>query len=139
MSNYDPQKVIITIDNGYVITGFAADSMIEVTRRENKRDIHVGAQGEVTFTESANDVADATIHLKDSSPSNSKLMELYDSGAEFDFNCMDQNFREDVSASGSKCKVANLPDFSKGKDLGEREWSIIVADFKEAFKHATAE
>lgn len=137
MPNYDPQEVVLTIADGYVIKGFAEDSMIEVTRREDKRDVHVGAQGEVTFTENANDVADATIYLKASSPANSRLKELYDSGEEFDLNCMDQNFSDDVGAGGSRCKVANEPDFSRGGELTENEWPIIIADYETAFEYAT--
>ena len=130
--NWDPSKVQVIVD-GHVATGFAEDSMITGSRQEDKRSAHVGASGEVTFVKSANDLAEVTITLKDTSPTNEKLKQLYNSDEEFDFSCEDQNFDGDVGVAGSRCVVQNLPDFEKGNDMAEREWVLLVADYEEAF------
>lgn len=133
MVNYDPQKVITIVDN-FVLTGFAEDAMVEVSRMSDKRNSHVGAQGNVTFSVSADDRAEATITLKDTSPANDKMFDLYKKEEEFGFSVIDQNFDGDVSGSGSRCVIQNLPDNVKSNEPGDREWVLLVADYDEAFE-----
>lgn len=130
--NYDPTKVKILL-NDYTVVGFAESSMITVSRMTEKRSSHVGAQGNVTFVKSADDRAEVTIKLKHTSPSNTKLMELYKSDAEFKFSVLDQNFKGDVSGAATRCVVKNTPDFDRGTEVTENEWVLIVADYEEAF------
>lgn len=130
---YDPKKVMIIVD-GFTITGFAEDSFITASRMTEKRTSHVGCHGEVTFSKSADDRGEVRIKIKHTSPANEKLMNLYLSDKEFDFACVDQNFSGDVGVSGSSCVVQNYPDFERGKEVVEREWTLIVADYEEAFK-----
>jgi len=133
MAQYDPTKVV-TIADGHVLTGFGEDTMVNITRAEDKRTVHVGTQGETTFVKSANDVADVSFTLADNSPSNVKLMELYNQDQSFSFATQDFNYNDDVSGFGSECVIRNLPDNEKGSDLGEREWTLIVADYGEVIK-----
>lgn len=130
MAQYDPTKVITVVD-GHVLTGFGEDTMVTITRAEDKRTVHIGTQGEATFVKSANDVADVTFTLAANSPSNEKLMELYRQDATFSFVTQDFNYSGDVSSFGSECVVRNIPDNEKGSDLNEREWTLIVADYEE--------
>jgi len=129
---YDPQRVHTVVD-GTEITGFAEGTMITASRMEDKRDIYVGAQGNHTFTKNANDAAEVTITLQGNSQANSKLEELYNQDEPFSFACVDQNVSGDVSAYGSECVVQSLPDFEKGGELEEREWTLIVANYEESF------
>lgn len=130
---YDPTKVLVIVD-GFTLTGFAEDSMIEASRMTDKRSSHVGAQGNVTFSKSADDRAEVTFHLKQTSPANEKLKQLYETDEEFDFSCVDQNFDGDVGASGSRCVVQNDSDFARGNEEDEVEWTLIVADYETAFE-----
>lgn len=137
MANYDPQEVVIVVDGEFLV-GFAEDSMIEAGRMNPKRDSAVGAQGRVVFIENADDRGEVTITLQATSPSNEKLQELYESGEEFSFLALDSNFDDgDVSAYGSRCKVANQPPFERGSDLTENEWELIVADYETAFENVS--
>jgi len=129
---YDPTKVNAIVD-GTVLTGFGEDTMISASRMEDKRNIHVGAQGEHTFMKNANDAAEVTFTLAGNSPANAKLMELYKQDEPFDFAVVDGNFSADVGISGSECVVQNTPDYEKGGELEERDWTLIVADYEEAF------
>lgn len=133
MAQYDPTKVITVVD-GHILTGFGEDTMVTITRAEDKRTVHVGTQGETTFVKSANDVADVTFTLADNSPSNAKLMELYNQDQSFSFATQDFNYIDDVSGFGSECVVRSIPDNEKGSDLGEREWTLIVADYEEIIR-----
>lgn len=131
--NYDPKKVMSIVD-GHVIRGFAEDSMVSASRMEDKRSIHVGAQGESTFMKNANDAAEVTFTLAGNSPSNAKLMELYKQDEPFFFSVSDDNMFERTGIVGSECVVQNSPDFEKGGELEEREWTLIVADYEEVFE-----
>lgn len=131
--NYNPKKVQTIVD-GYTLTGFGEDTMIEASRMSEKRSSHVGAQGNVTFSKSADDRAEVTFTLKTTSPANEKLKQLHDSDEEFDFSCIDQNFDGDVGASGSRCVVQDVPDFARGNEVDEVEWTLIVADYETAFE-----
>ena len=128
MSKFDPTEVNTVLD-GNVVTGFGEDTMIEAERLEDKREVHVGAQGETTIMVNANDVADVTLTLKGTSPTNKTLLELYKQEDPFNLSCSDEN--TGTGFSGSECYVRNLATFEKGGDLEEREWTIIVTDYEE--------
>lgn len=134
MINYDPSKVIILVNNN-ALTGFAEDSMIKGVRSSEKRSMSVGCKGEVTFCTSADNRGEITIKLKDTSPSNNVLMSLYQSDKEFPFACVDLNSTNggDLGIAGSRCKIKNLPEFNRGKSVGESEWVLLVADYEAAF------
>lgn len=133
MAQYDPTKVITIVD-GHYLTGFGEDTMVSISRMEDKRSIYVGAQGETTFMKSANDAAEVTFTLAENSPSNKKLMDLYRRDSSFSFATQDFNYFNDVSSIASECVVQNLPDKESGAELGEREWVLIAADYEEIIK-----
>lgn len=137
MAQYDPTRINVIVD-GYVVTGFGEDTMVSASRMEDKRSIHVGAQGESTFMKSANDAAEVTFTLSGNSPANAKLKALYEQDEPFEFAVIDSNFFSDVGISGSECVVQSLPDYEKGAELEEKEWTLIVADYEEAFEGAQA-
>ncbi|QTL96561.1 DUF3277 family protein [Iocasia frigidifontis] len=129
---YDSTEIYVVVD-GHVVTGFAEDSMISAERSEDKVETHVGAQGEVTFVKSANDVASMTITLKHNSPSIQKLQELYKAGNKFAVNVEDQNFDGDVSAGGSEAMISNPGSFERGGSVSDKEFTLLIADYEETF------
>lgn len=131
-TTYNPKKIEVIVD-GISMVGFAEDSIVEAERMEDKREMVVGAKGDVDFIENADDSGTVTITLKHNSPSNAILKDLYDSGKVFDFAVVDQNFRRDVGVAGSRCKVASTPTFARGDSISDREWTLLVADYEEAF------
>ena len=134
MAQYDPTKVIATIHDGFVITGWAEDTMITVSRMEDKRSVHVGAQGNVTFMKNANDVAEITFNLAANSPANVKLMTLYNQDEPFGFGMLDTNYDGDVGGSATECVVQNLPDDEKSAELSEKEWTLLAADYEKVIE-----
>jgi len=129
---YDPTKVMTIVD-GFVLSGFVESEMITVSRMSDKRSTVVGAQGNVTVNKSADDRAEVTIKLKHTSPSNYKLDQLYNSDETFSFAALDMNFAGDVGGSGAEAVVTSRPDFKRGNEASDNEWTIVVFDYEEVF------
>ena len=53
VTTYDPMKVTVSL-GGRVITGFASDGVITLTHNEDAVTPNVGAKGDVTYSENAN-------------------------------------------------------------------------------------
>ena len=53
VTTYDPMKVTVSL-GGRVITGFASDGVITLTHNEGAVTPNVGAKGDVTYSENAN-------------------------------------------------------------------------------------
>lgn len=127
MPSYDPKKVKSSIDD-FIITGFGEDSMIEAGYAEEDRVTkHVDAQGEVDWTETADESGEITFTLKQDSPANTKLMSLAKDRKEFSFTSLDQNVSGDVAISASRCRVKNIPSFTRNSEKEEVEWVIDAA------------
>ena len=69
VKTYDPNRVIIVLADQH-ISGFAEDSMVEVTFDEQTFTKKVGVDGEVTRTRSRNECATAKLKLIQTSFSN---------------------------------------------------------------------
>lgn len=54
VASYDPKKVNVIV-GGRTITGFAADGVVSVTKNEDSITPAVGAKGDVTYSENANE------------------------------------------------------------------------------------
>jgi len=129
---YDPTKVQAIVD-GWVLNGYAEGSMITVSPMSDKRSTYVGAQGEVTVIKSADNRAEVTITLKHTSPSNHKLRQLYNSDETFGFGVFDMNFDGAVGGSGAEAVVTSAPDFERGNEVSENEWTLVVFNYEEVF------
>lgn len=126
-TQYDPKKVTVIID-GETATGFAEDSMIEVEKDEDMVSAHVGAQGEVTWVESANNLYTVTISLKHNSPTLKKLNNLALERKAFALSINDELGQDKFS--GSQCRVRKPGNLTRGNEVEEIDVEIIVADGK---------
>ena len=68
VTTYDPMKVTVSL-GGRVITGFASDGVITLTHNEDAVTPNVGAKGDVTYSENANNSGTAAIPLMSTSAS----------------------------------------------------------------------
>lgn len=75
VASYDPKKVNVIVGGG-TITGFAADGVVSVTKNEDSITPAVGAKGDVTYSENANESGTIAITLMSTSSSLSYLREL---------------------------------------------------------------
>ena len=72
VTTYDPQKVNVIVD-GRVITGFASDGVVTLTRNSDSVTPAVGAKGDVAYSENADETGTVAITLMSTSASLSYL------------------------------------------------------------------
>ena len=63
ITSYDPKKVNVNID-GTMLTGFASDGIITVSKNEDAVTPNVGCQGDVVYEENANESGTIAITLQ---------------------------------------------------------------------------
>jgi hypothetical protein len=137
-ATYDPTKVVITIDSETIVN-YADGTFIEAEQMEDTWGEHVGCDGAVTRTKSANRMGEVTLTLAHNSPSNRKLFELAKNGTIVQFSVTDSNFESGtVGASGSECWIRKPANFSRGNEVEDIEWVIVVADYEALFDSENA-
>lgn len=70
---YDPLKVKLYL-GGTLVTGYAADTMLEIERTDDNIHTTVGVQGDISTALSRNHFGTITIHLQNSSPTHAALL-----------------------------------------------------------------
>lgn len=125
VASYDPKKVNVVI-NGKVITGFSSDGVIEVTRNEDIVTTTVGAKGDVTYNENANESGQVTLHLLGSSSSLPFLRQLAIKRTEVRLTITDTNDVGAVQFAEERCRVIKPPDIIRAKEVGTADVNIFV-------------
>lgn len=75
VTTYDPKKVNVIV-GGRVITGFASDGVVTLAKSEDSVTPSVGAKGDVTYSENANESGTVSLTLMSTSSSLSYLRDL---------------------------------------------------------------
>ena len=75
-TTFDPQKMAIII-GGNILSGFAKDSIVEMSFNEDSVTVEVGADGEFARVISRNESAEFKISLMHTSPSNDLLSAMH--------------------------------------------------------------
>ena len=125
IASYDPKKVNVIV-NGKVITGFAADGVIELTRNEDIVTTVVGAKGDVAYNENANESGQVTLHLMGSSSSLPFLRSLAVKRKEIRLTITDANDAGAVQFAEERCRIIKPPDLAKAKEIGSTDINIFV-------------
>ena len=123
---YDPQKVVV-IFAGNIITGFAADSIIEVDFNEDSVTVEVGADGEFARVISRNESAEFKIRLMQTSPSNDVLdaMHAADKATGRGFAPLLVKDESGTAVAGAESAwVKKLPPLKRGKGIETNEWVL---------------
>ncbi|MEV9639474.1 phage protein [Mammaliicoccus sciuri] len=128
-TTYDFKKVSAIVD-GVIITGYMDGESIQTEKNEDDVLPHVGAAGDVTFSESNDDTGTITLTLKQTSSSNPFLQALRNSKRIFPLQIVDANDNA-FRAGGSECRIIKTPARAYGNEVSGLEWQIYVADFKE--------
>lgn len=129
-TTYDFKKVSVII-NGVFITGFMDGEPIKLEKNEDDVIAHVGADGGVTYAESADQTGKITITLKQTSSSLPFLQQLRKSKKIFPIQIVDNNTNA-YRAGGSEARILKMPDRSWGTEVQGVEVEIHVADLTEA-------
>lgn len=129
-TTYDFKKVSVIID-GVFITGFMDGEPIQVEKNEDDVIPHVGAGGDVTYAESADQTGTITITLKQTSSSLPFLQQLRKSKRIFPIQIVDSNTNA-YRVGGSEARILKMPNRSWGNEVQGVEVQIHVADLTEA-------
>ena len=112
ITNYDPKKVTVNV-GGRIITGFAESSVVTVNSNEDRVTPAVGAQGDVVYSENANESGSMVMSLQTTSASIPYLKRLAIDRKETDILITDANKDTAETISGSRCRVTKIPDGKK--------------------------
>ena len=125
VTSYDPQKVNVIVD-GRVITGFAADGVVNLTRNSDSVTPAVGAKGDVAYSENADETGTVAITLMSTSASLSYLRGLEAKRKMVTVSVQDVNDNDAFVMSCDNCRVLKMPDAARTKEQGTVTINIYV-------------
>ena len=121
----DPQKVNVIVD-GRVITGFASDGVVTLTRNSDSVTPAVGAKGDVAYSENADETGTVAITLMSTSASLSYLRGLEAKRKMVTVSVQDVNDNDAFVMSCDNCRVLKMPDAARTKEQGTVTINIYV-------------
>ena len=127
VSSYDFKKITTTVA-GHIVTGFMDGTVITIEKNEDNVTPHVGADGSVTYAESADNTATMTLTLKQTSPSLAVLRGL----ARNKTNCPSSVINNNNGAAkyiSSYGRVLKMPGEEFGTEVSGVEVTIHIADY----------
>lgn len=127
MKSYDPKKVSMIVDGTFVV-GFMDGTFIGTEKNEDNVIPHVGAQGDVTYSESADETGTITITLKQDSSSLPFLQSLSKQKRSFATQIIDAN-TNNFQAGGTQCRILKTPGREFGAEVSGVEVQIHVSDY----------
>ena len=125
VTSYDPQKVNVIVD-GRVITGFASDGVVTLTRNSDSVTPAVGAKGDVAYSENADETGTVAITLMSTSASLSYLRGLEAKRKMVTVSVQDVNDNDAFVMSCDNCRVLKMPDAARTKEQGTVTINIYV-------------
>lgn len=125
VTTYDPQKVNVIVD-GRVITGFASDGVVTLTRNSDSVTPAVGAKGDVAYSENADETGTVAITLMSTSASLSYLRTLEAKRKMVTVSVQDVNDSDAFVMSCDNCRVLKMPDAARTKEQGTVTINIYV-------------
>lgn len=126
-ATYDPKKVTVAVD-GRVITGWAADGVIKLTRSEDTVTPITSVKGETTYDENANISGNAELSLMSTSSSLAYLRDLCDRRKMVRLTISDVNEDDPVQVNEEDCRILKVADVSRVKNSGTITVNIFVPE-----------
>ena len=124
---YDPKKVTVAV-GGRAITGFAPDGVITVTHNEDRTIPSVGAQGDVAYSENANNSGTAALTIMSTSASLAYLRDICARRQQVRLDIMDANTDDDIKVSEERCRILKMPDVPRSKEATSITINIYIPD-----------
>ena len=121
---YNPKDTSLTI-NGIYITGLGEDS-VSFEFEEERGEAVVGAQGDVVFNETNNQLATMSVTIQASSPQYKTLLNYARQGTVFPVWGVNKSVGERFG--GTKARFKNPAAISYGSTLEDRTFEILVFD-----------
>ena len=117
VTSYDPQKVNVIVA-GRVITGFASDGVVNLTRNSDSVTPAVGAKGDVAYSENADETGTVALTLMSTSASLAYLRELEAKRKMVSVSVQDKNDSDGFVMACDNCRVLKMPDANRAKEQG---------------------
>lgn len=125
---FDFKKTSIIVDGKY-LTGFMDGTPIKAEKNSDNRVPHVGADGSVTFSSSADDTGKITVTLKQNSPSLKQLIELSKSkDRTFPVKVFDTN-TNGLRCGGNNAVITKTPSVEWGSEIAGVDVEFYIADY----------
>ena len=124
---YDPKKVTVAV-GGRAITDFANDGIITITHNEDRTTPSVGAQGDVTYSENANNSGNAALTVMSTSSSLPYLRDICAKRKEVRLDIADANNSDSIHVSEERCRILKMPDAPRTKEQTAVTVNIYIPD-----------
>lgn len=125
VTTYDPKKVNVIV-GGRVITGFASDGVVTLAKSEDSVTPSVGAKGDVTYSENANESGTVSLTLMSTSSSLSYLRDLEAKRRAVNVSITDANDDTAFTMNEDNCRITKMPDVSRQKEQATVTVTIFV-------------
>lgn len=125
VTTYDPKKVNVII-SGRVITGFASDGVVTLAKSEDSVTPSVGAKGDVTYSENANESGTVSLTLMSTSSSLPYLRELEAKRRAINVSITDANDDTAFTMNEDNCRITKMPDVARQKGQATVTVTIFV-------------
>lgn len=130
---YDFKSTSVIVDGKY-LTGFMDGTAIKAEKNEDNKVPHVGADGAVTFSNSANETGKITVTLKQSSPSLTQLIALAKSKTSvFPVKVFDANTNQ-LRCGGNQAVIIKTPSVEWGAEIAGVDVEFYIADYDVTFQ-----
>ena len=116
VTTYDPKKVNVIV-GGRVITGFASDGVVTLAKSEDSVTPSVGAKGDVTYSENANESGTVSLTLMSTSSSLSYLRDLEAKRRAVNVSITDANDDTAFTMNEDNCRITKMPDVAPSPSL----------------------
>lgn len=125
VATYDPRKVNLIL-NGKVITGFASEGVIKITRNEDIVSTTVGVKGDVAYSENANESGNISFVLMETSSSLPYVRELALKRKAVQVTITNANDAGAVQVAEEDCRVLKPADANSDKEVGGETINVFV-------------
>lgn len=125
IASYDPKKVNVIV-GGRVITGFASDGVVTLTKSEDSVIPSVGAKGDVAYSENANESGNVALTLMSTSSSLAYLRGLEAKRKAVNVSISDVNDADAFTMNQDNCRILKMPDLGRQKEQGTVTVNIYV-------------
>lgn len=125
VTTYDPKKVNVIV-GGRVITGFASDGVVTLAKSEDSVTPSVGAKGDVTYSENANESGTVSLTLMSTSFSLSYLRDLEAKRRAVNVSITDANDDTAFTMNEDNCRITKMPDVARQKEQATVTVTIFV-------------
>ena len=125
VTTYDPKKVNVIV-GGRVITGFASDGVVTLAKSEDSVTPSVGAKGDVTYSENANESGTVSLTLMSTSSSLPYLRDLEAKRRAVNVSITDANDDTAFTMNEDNCRITKMPDVARQKEQATVTVTIFV-------------